>query len=82
MYDSIGEFIKIVKANKKCLIFNHESRPHIEYFTNQSEQEGEALLEWEFCIIDKTWLALKVVKKYRIWKKRRQDFALTLEVIV
>lgn len=34
MYDLVGEFTRIVKANNKYLVFNHESKPHIECFSN------------------------------------------------
>lgn len=68
MYDPMGEFKRIIKANKKCTIFNHESRAHIEYLFNKKDREVEASPEWEFCMLDKEWLALKGVKKYRVWE--------------
>lgn len=34
MYDPIGEFIRIVKANKKWSMFNHESKLNTKYFVN------------------------------------------------
>lgn len=37
MYDPMGELTRIVKANKKCPTFNHESRLHIMYFANQKD---------------------------------------------
>lgn len=62
------------------MTFGHEPRPHIEYFLNKTEQEAKASLEWEFGILDKAWLVLEGVKKYRIWEVRLQDFILNLEV--
>lgn len=71
MYDPIGECIEIIKANKKCPMFSYEVYPHIEYITNHTEQEDEASPKWEFGILDKGWMALEGLKKYRIWETKR-----------
>jgi len=31
--------------------------------------------------LDKAWMALEGIKKYRLWKNRRQEFALALAII-
>lgn len=81
MYDPLGECIEITKENKKYPTFNHEAQPHIKYFSNQIEKENETYLEWKFSIFNKSWMALEGIKEYRIWKTRRQEFSLALEVI-
>lgn len=81
MYEPVGEFSKIIKANKKGPKFSHEARPYIEYFVDQTQQESEASLKWEFGILDKVWMALEGIKKYRLWETRRQEFALDSKFI-
>lgn len=53
VYDPIGYIRKLIKSNKKCPKFAHEARSHVEYFTNQIEQEANESPEWEFGILDK-----------------------------
>lgn len=53
MYDPMGEFTRIVKANKKYPTFNHESRPHIEYFSNQKDNDVETSQKREFYMLYK-----------------------------
>lgn len=81
MYDPIGEFTIIVKVNKKFLVFNHEAQPHIEYFSNQTKKKFEASPEWDICILDKAWMSLEGVKKYRLWETKRQEFTLAPKLI-
>lgn len=70
-YDPPREIKNIIRLNKKFLAFTHEPRPHVEYFVNQFEQEFEASLEWEIRALNKAWLTLKSIKKYRNWEVRQ-----------
>jgi len=70
MYEPSGEIKKIISSSKKCPIFSHEYRPHIEYFVNKTKQEEEIYLEWEFTPLNKAWMTLEGIKKYRSWKNK------------